>query len=38
MSNLKIGDPMAYDTQLSSLATPKIVQEIHKQVQDSIDQ
>jgi len=38
MANLKIGDPMSNDAQLSSLATPQIVQEIHKQVQDSVSQ
>jgi acyl-CoA reductase-like NAD-dependent aldehyde dehydrogenase len=38
MNNLIIGDPMNQDTQLSSLALPSLVEEIHSQVTESISQ
>jgi succinate-semialdehyde dehydrogenase/glutarate-semialdehyde dehydrogenase len=38
MSNLIIGDPMNLDTQISSLALPSLLKEIHSQVTESIAQ
>jgi len=38
MSNLIIGDPMSETTQISSLATTSLVQEIHTQVTTTIEQ
>ena len=38
MSNLVIGDPMHIDTQISSLALPSLLEEIHSQVTESIAQ
>jgi len=38
MSNLVIGDPMSETTQISSLATASLVQEIHTQVTTTISQ
>ncbi len=38
MSKLVIGDPMNPDTQISSLALPSLVEEIHNQVTESITQ
>jgi succinate-semialdehyde dehydrogenase/glutarate-semialdehyde dehydrogenase len=38
MSNLVIGDPMDETTQISSLATASLVQEIHNQVTTTISQ
>ena len=38
MNNLIIGDPMNSDTQISSLALPSLLEEIHSQVTESITQ
>lgn len=38
MSKLVIGDPMDPSTQISSLATPSLVAEVHDQVTRSIAQ
>jgi succinate-semialdehyde dehydrogenase / glutarate-semialdehyde dehydrogenase len=38
MNNLVIWDPMHKDTQISSLALPSLVEEIHNQVTESISQ
>jgi acyl-CoA reductase-like NAD-dependent aldehyde dehydrogenase len=38
MSNLIVGDPMSPDTQISSLALPSLLEEIHSQVTESISQ
>ena len=38
MSNLIVGDPMSETTQISSLATASLVQEIHTQVTTTISQ
>lgn len=38
MTHLVIGDPMNPDTQISSLALPSLLEEIHSQVTESIAQ
>jgi succinate-semialdehyde dehydrogenase/glutarate-semialdehyde dehydrogenase len=35
---LKVGDPMLSETDIGPLATPTILQELHQQVQDSVQQ
>lgn len=35
---LKVGDPMQPETDIGPLATPKILEELHQQVQDSMQQ